>query len=116
MVCNPEAQKNAQTEFDNVLNGKLPEHIDIFSLPYLSALVKEVIRYVTVRNLFLHAKLVCFLCVGACIKTNYRPLFLQYIGGGNKLASLFRQGIPHLSTNDDLHDYYHISIVIPNQW
>ena len=63
MVCYPEVQKKAQTELDNVLNGRLPEHSDIISLPYLSALVKEVIRYAAsaVRNLFLHAKRVCFL-------------------------------------------------------
>jgi hypothetical protein len=42
MVCYPEVQKKAQTELDNVLNGRLPEHSDISSLPYLSALVKEV--------------------------------------------------------------------------
>jgi cytochrome P450 len=45
MVCYPEVQKKAQTELDNVLNERLPEHIDIFSLPYLSAVVKEVLRY-----------------------------------------------------------------------
>jgi cytochrome P450 len=64
MVCYPEVQKKAQTELDNVLNGRLPEHSDIFSLPYLSALVKEVIRYAaicTLLNLFLHAKSICFL-------------------------------------------------------
>jgi hypothetical protein len=41
----PEVQKKAQEELDNVLNGRLPEHSDIESLPYLSALVKEVYRY-----------------------------------------------------------------------
>ena len=46
MVCFPEVQKEAQAELDKVLNGRLPEHSDIFSLPYLSALVKEVYRYV----------------------------------------------------------------------
>ena len=45
MVCYPEVQKKAQEELDNVLNGRLPEHGDIESLPYLSALVKEVYRY-----------------------------------------------------------------------
>ena len=45
MVCYPEVQKEAQVELDNVLNGRLPEHSDIFSLPYLLALVKEVYRY-----------------------------------------------------------------------
>ena len=45
MVCYPEVQKKAQKELDEVLNGILPEHSDIESLPYLSALVKEVYRY-----------------------------------------------------------------------
>ena len=47
MVCNPEVQKEAQAELDKVLNGRLPEHSDFPSLPYLSALVKEVYRYAT---------------------------------------------------------------------
>ena len=45
MVCYPEVQKEAQAELDKVLNGRLPEHNDITSLPYLSALVKELYRY-----------------------------------------------------------------------
>ena len=45
MVCYPEVQKEAQAELDEVLNGRLPEHSDLPSLPYLSALVKEVYRY-----------------------------------------------------------------------
>ena len=45
MVCYPEVQKVAQAELDKVLNGRLPDHNDIPSLPYLSALVKEVYRY-----------------------------------------------------------------------
>ena len=45
MVCYPEVQKKAQEELDKVLNGRLPEYSDIVSLPYLSALVKEVYRY-----------------------------------------------------------------------
>ena len=45
MVCYPEVQKKAQAELDEVLNGRLPEHSDFPSLPYLSALVKEVYRY-----------------------------------------------------------------------
>ena len=44
MVCYPEVQKKAQEELDQVLNGRLPEHSDIVSLPYLLALVKEVYR------------------------------------------------------------------------
>ena len=47
MVCYPEVQKKAQAELDKVLNGRLPEHSDFPSLPYLSALIKEVYRYAT---------------------------------------------------------------------
>ena len=52
MVCYPEVQKAAQAELDNVLNGRLPDHSDIFSLPYLSALIKEVYRYAETSCLF----------------------------------------------------------------
>ena len=45
MVYYPEVQKEAQAELDKVLNGRLPEHNDISSLPYLLALVKELYRY-----------------------------------------------------------------------
>jgi len=79
MVCYPEVQKKAQAELDNALNGRLPEHSDIFSLPYLSALVKEVIRWEPIAPL----------------------------------------GVPHLSTNDDFYNDYHIpanSLMVPNQW
>ena len=48
MVCYPEVQKEAQAELDKVLNGRLPEHSDFPSLPYLSAVIKEVYRYATV--------------------------------------------------------------------
>ena len=48
MVCYPQVQKEAQAELDKVLDGRLPKHSDIASLPYLSALVKEVYRYAAV--------------------------------------------------------------------
>ncbi|KAJ7032293.1 cytochrome P450 [Mycena alexandri] len=46
MIANPEAQKTAQTEIDSVTGGtRLPEFRDEEALPYLSALVKEVLRW-----------------------------------------------------------------------
>jgi hypothetical protein len=54
MVCYPKAQKEAQAELDKVLNGRLPEHSDIVSLPYLSAVVKEVYRWQPVVPLTPH--------------------------------------------------------------
>jgi Cytochrome P450 len=67
MVCYPEVQKEAQAELDEVLNGRLPEHSDdIASLPYLSALIKEVYRYAGVcfKNSFFCAKLFLLLLDG----------------------------------------------------
>ena len=71
MVCHPEIQKEAQAELDQVLDGRLPEHSDLVSLPYLSALIKEVYRYAGVyfKNSFLllqvHAKLFLLLLDGS---------------------------------------------------
>ncbi|KAF9531309.1 cytochrome P450 [Crepidotus variabilis] len=46
MTCFPEIQKKAQAELDRVLvAGQLPTFEDESSLPYLSALVKEIIRW-----------------------------------------------------------------------
>ncbi|KDR66542.1 hypothetical protein GALMADRAFT_259052 [Galerina marginata CBS 339.88] len=47
MLCFPETQRDAQEELDRVLlGGRLPEFSDEGDLPYISALVKEVIRCV----------------------------------------------------------------------
>ncbi|KAJ7857906.1 cytochrome P450 [Mycena leptocephala] len=46
MLANPEAQKKAQAEIDFVIgNGRLPDFDDEESLPYVSALIKEVMRW-----------------------------------------------------------------------
>ncbi|KAJ7917029.1 cytochrome P450 [Mycena leptocephala] len=46
MLCNPEAQKMAQAEIDSVVQkGHLPDFEDEESLPYVSAVVKEVLRW-----------------------------------------------------------------------
>ena len=46
MICFPEVQMKAQAELDRVLEGRLPDFSDMDDLPYLSALVKEVLRFV----------------------------------------------------------------------
>lgn len=47
MVCHPEVQQKAQEELDSVLSpGQLPSFSDEQALPYISAIVKEVLRYV----------------------------------------------------------------------
>ncbi|KAJ7453509.1 cytochrome P450 [Mycena latifolia] len=49
MLLNPDAQKRAQAEIDSITGGKcLPDFDDEASLPYVSALVKEVLRWRTV--------------------------------------------------------------------
>ncbi|KAJ6548198.1 cytochrome P450, partial [Mycena vulgaris] len=46
MLAYPEAQKKAQAELDSVLDaGQLPHFADDASLPYTSAIVKEVLRW-----------------------------------------------------------------------
>ncbi|KAJ7448564.1 cytochrome P450 [Mycena latifolia] len=46
MLCNPEAQLKAQAEIDSVVQkGHLPDFDDEASLPYVSAVVKEVLRW-----------------------------------------------------------------------
>ena len=122
MVCYPEVQKEAQAELDNVLSGRLPEHNDIFSLPYLSALVKEVYRYDETCSLLQEFN---FFILNMSVYSRWesvtplgRPSFLPIIVG-NKLTSMSRQGAPHLSTADDIYNEYHIpanSLVIANQW
>ncbi|KAF8877650.1 cytochrome P450 [Gymnopilus junonius] len=46
MLCYPEVQKKAQEELDRVLGGRrLPEFTDEPNMPYISALVKEILRW-----------------------------------------------------------------------
>lgn len=45
MTLNPEVQAKAQAEIDRVLeNGRLPEFSDEESLPYVLAVMKELMR------------------------------------------------------------------------
>ncbi|KAJ7132665.1 cytochrome P450 [Mycena filopes] len=49
MLANPDAQRKAQTEIDGVTGGtRLPDFGDEGALPYLGALVKELMRWKTV--------------------------------------------------------------------
>ncbi|KAF4617511.1 hypothetical protein D9613_005756 [Agrocybe pediades] len=45
MIRFPEVQRKAQAEIDRVLGGRLPEFNDQEDLPYISAIVKEVLRW-----------------------------------------------------------------------
>ncbi|KAF9445158.1 cytochrome P450 [Macrolepiota fuliginosa MF-IS2] len=56
IVCFPDAYRKAQEEVDRVLEGRLPDHGDMESMPYLNALLKEVLRWQPVMPLgFYHA-------------------------------------------------------------
>ena len=46
MLFNPEVQVKARQELDRVLNGRLPDFDDEANLPYTTAIVKEVLRYI----------------------------------------------------------------------
>lgn len=46
MCLHPEVQSKAQLEIDKVIgNGRLPTMADKASLPYINAIVKEVLRW-----------------------------------------------------------------------
>lgn len=46
MVVAPEVQRKAQTQLDSVVGkGKLPTIDDRPSLPYIDAIIREVLRY-----------------------------------------------------------------------
>ncbi|KAF4610004.1 hypothetical protein D9613_010336 [Agrocybe pediades] len=45
MLCYPDVQKKAQAELDRVLGGRLPEPTDETDLPYITAVVKECLRW-----------------------------------------------------------------------
>ncbi|KAF8991880.1 cytochrome P450 [Cyathus striatus] len=45
MMKYPEVQKTAQRELDEVLQGRLPEYSDKSSIPYITALLREVLRW-----------------------------------------------------------------------
>ena len=56
MMClHPQAQKRAQQEIDDVVgNDRLPGFANMGNLPYMSACVKETLRYWAVAPLGMH--------------------------------------------------------------
>lgn len=61
MVLYPDVQEKARREIDSVVGlGRLPDFNDRGSLPYIDAIVKEVLRYVTFTDntLYLSTKVV----------------------------------------------------------
>jgi cytochrome P450 len=55
MVTHPDVQIKAQKELDRVLGGtRLPDFTDEASLPYVTAIVKEVLRWHPVTPIGTH--------------------------------------------------------------
>ena len=54
MTIYPEAQKKAQLEIDSVCHGRLPDFSDYDSLPYVHAVVKELLRWHPVAPLSMY--------------------------------------------------------------
>jgi cytochrome P450 len=60
MVLHPDAQRRAQREIDSVVGaGRLPDFGDEMSLPYVSAVVEEVMRWHPVAPVGAHCP-ACF--------------------------------------------------------
>jgi cytochrome P450 len=95
MLANPEAQKKAQEEIDSMTSGKyLPTFNDEASMPYVSALVKEVMRW---ENVTPAGK--------SGVQTSFTFSLLP--------------AVPHLLMSDDEYRGYRLpagSIVIGNAW
>ncbi|TFK37397.1 cytochrome P450 [Crucibulum laeve] len=51
MTLYPEVQKRAQAEVDAVTSGRLPTFDDLAALPYITAMIKEIIRWAPVAPL-----------------------------------------------------------------
>ncbi|KAJ3545421.1 hypothetical protein NMY22_g2456 [Coprinellus aureogranulatus] len=96
MVCNPEVQAKARAEVDRVVGrDRLPEFSDQENMPYLRAVMKELLRQVP------------------CPRSS---------SGAHDVNSRWRQvntiGVPHLSAQDDIYNGYFIpknTTIIVNQ-
>lgn len=100
MVLHPDAQRRAQEEIDNAVgSARLPDFGDEKSLPYVSAVVNEVMRWHPVAP------------VGT--------LLTRIPSHGKELYLLDIPAVPHRLTVDDIYEGYFLpagSIVIGNTW
>ena len=78
MASFPEIQKKAQEELDRVLCGRLPTHADIKSLPYLSAIIKEVLRYVP-ESLGIHHCFFFSIILSGCVVFSDGDLLFPWV-------------------------------------
>ena len=96
MLVHPEAQKRAQDELDAVVGrARVPTFADMLSLPYICAMVKEIIRWRPVTPMAVYV------------------LFKAFLHSLNVFSS------PHTSTEDDWYEGYFIpkgSLMLGNAW
>jgi cytochrome P450 len=101
MTVYPEVQRRAQAEIDRVIGSdRLPTLADQPSLPYVDALVKEVLRWNPVAPL------------GK--PTGFPPRLFR-----NRLTAGVPPGVAHVPAEDDFYEGYLIpkgSSVIANIW
>ena len=122
MTSFPDIQKRAQEELDRVLCGRLPTHTDITSLPYLSAIIKEVIRYVSLgidHCFFLLSGYVVFSVgdrlfpwVSTCY--SYRAMFNLHATTTTCIGA-----VPHFAEEDTSYNGYFIpagTVILANIW
>jgi hypothetical protein len=98
MVLYPSAQKEAQQELDRLMKpGHFPTLEDADSLPYVTALVREVLRW------------------GSIVPMG--ELYIAFKSDG--LTNLCFKGAPRRVDRDITYKGYHIpaeSIMVPNSW
>ena len=98
MALYPEVQKKGQAEIDSVVGPhRLPDFGDRPSLPYISAIVKESMRWHLVTPL---------------VRLYHHHHHLSII-----LTD--RKAVPHMATNDDEYDGYYIpkgTVVFGSAW
>lgn len=120
MVLNPDVQTKAQAEIDQVLERRrLPEFSDQVFLPYVTAIMKEVLRYVHFWDRLIYSNALWHNDIHST--DGNRPI--HRVSSSSLLISwlaiTFRTAVPHLNTQDDNYLGYFIpanSIIIPNLW
>ena len=100
MVLNPQAMKNAQEEIDRVIGStRLPSFSDRENLPYVNALILEVLRW-------------------HCVT----PLGMPHLLTGDSQLNVVvvgQSGFPRVPTRDDVYNGYLIpkgTITFANLW
>ena len=120
MLLYPDIQRKAQAEVDRVVGrDRLPEFSDEPSLPYVTALVKEVLRSVCNSSRLLRPE--AHPCSLLQMASSHPPRFVRFFLVIRKFI-LNRDNstaVPHRLTSDDVYNGYHLpsgSIVVGNAW